>query len=446
LILLILFFIVLFFLLGSFVTTALSSAFRGVHPKESEKLLQDSKIYLFFPSLHLFFFGKQPFEAIFFIILCAQTICRYFYAISTYLFLLHTPLFPTSSFKDIATLDALNYFWMVLSALCFITIGCALGDFLPRTFGTKKSESAIRLCLPLATCYLLLAFPIATIFLRLSRSLSYTMHFDYFQEPTTHAKQEIIEMIQKAELAPEMSHLDKQLIESVLTFRKRIAREVMVPRIEMFALSADTTIREAARQIQLEGYSRTPVYKTSVDNIIGIVMYKDITKKYMEYTEQNNDPTILDAPIETITKPTLYTPEMKKISNLLQEFRKKQVHLAIVIDEYGGTEGIVTIEDILEEIVGDISDEYDEEEEELIKQLSNNSWVIDARLSVFDVAEALHISIPQDGEYDTIGGYIYNRAGTIPSTGFAIHHEDFDMEVIRSNERAVEKVRIKKLD
>ena len=126
---------------------------------------------------------------------------------------------------------------------------------------------------------------------------------------------------------------------------------------------------------------------------------------------------------------------------LLQEFRKKQVHMAIVVDEYGGTEGIVTIEDILEQIVGEIADEYDEDEEMFFAQ-NDGSWIVDARMNILDAEEQLGILVPQDGDYDTIGGYIYHRAGTIPSKGFVIKHDDFELEVLRSSERCVEKVRI----
>src|SRR5262249_33403368 len=160
-----------------------------------------------------------------------------------------------------------------------------------------------------------------------------------------------------------------------------------------------------AKLLENEGYSRTPVYRTTVDNIVGVLMYKDVLSKYREYEEKGNNPAILNAPIETIQKPVLYTPETKKISQLLQEFRKKQVHLAIVVDEYGGTEGIVTIEDILEQIVGEIADEYDEAEALFIPQ-SDGSWIVDPRISILDAEEHLGIKFPEEGDYDSIGGYI----------------------------------------
>jgi putative hemolysin len=431
-----LFFLTFFFLVGTFLLTALSTAFRRLHKHESKKQFQALQHFFLYRSFHTIFFPKHEFEGIFFATICAQYISRFFYAFFVYLFLSHTTLF-----HDAMEIRDYDSFWIALALLGFIAIGFIFGDFLPRIFGTKLAERAIRFCAPPASLYMFLAFPLILIFLKLSQSLSRTIYFDHFQEPTTQAKQEIIEIIQKAELSPGISFLDKQLIESVLNFRDRIVREVMIPRIKMFSLPAETTIKDAAQQLCKEGYSRIPIYKNSVDNVVGILMYKDVLKKYMEYTE-TNDQKILEALIESISKPALFTPETKKISNLLQEFRKQQVHLAIVVDEYGGTEGLVSIEDILEAIVGDIADEYDQEEE-LIKEDVDHTWIVDASLNILDAEEVLGIEIPQEGDYDTIGGYIYHCTGAIPSKGFTIHHDTFEMEILSSNDRSVEKVRIK---
>ncbi len=245
--------------------------------------------------------------------------------------------------------------------------------------------------------------------------------------------QELIKEISKQNL---LSDHDKKLFQSLLTFRKRIVREVMVPRIDLFCLPLTCPIQEAAQLMQKEGYSRVPVYKHTQDHIVGVVMYKDILAKYME---PNKD--ILKEPIEELAKKVLYTPETKKISMLLQEFRKKQTHLAVVVDEYGMTSGVVTIEDILEEIVGEIADEYDEAEV-LIRPAGKHAWIVDARINLLDLEEEIQVKIPQEGEYDTIAGYIFFRLGTIPTKGVVLHHDDFDIEILSSGDRSVEKVKI----
>lgn len=439
--LIVLFFLMLFFLFGVFLLTATSTALRRLHNRDSKKQFQSLRRFFWYRSFHLIFFPNREFEGIFFASICAQYIARFGYAIFAYMFLSNTTLFQEASLGQ-----GFSSFWIVMALLGFIVLGFVIGDFLPRIFATKMPETAVHLCAPPASLYMFFAFPLVLIFLKISQSLSHTIYFDHFQEPTSQAKQEIIEIIQNAELSSGITFHDKRLIESVLSFRDRIVREVMVPRVNAFSLPAEISIKDAAQKIYEEGYSRIPVYKGSVDNIVGILMYKDVLKKYMEFTESGGDTKILDTPIESICKPMLYTPETKKISNLLQEFRKQQVHFAVVVDEYGGTEGLVTIEDILEAIVGDIADEYDEEEEQLIKDVGDHSWIVDAKLNIIDAEEQLGIKIPQEGDYDTIGGYIYHCAGAIPTKGFTIHHDTFEMEILSSNERSVEKVRIKPVE
>ncbi len=135
--------------------------------------------------------------------------------------------------------------------------------------------------------------------------------------------------------------------------------------------------------------------------------------------------------------------ENKAVSQISYWNFEKQSHIAIVVDEYGGTEGIVTIEDILEEIVGEIADEYDEEED-LYHGQPDGSYIVDARMNILDVEEQLEINIPQEGEYDTVGGFIFHTAGSIPPRGFQIHHENFELEVLKSDDRRIQKVKLKK--
>lgn len=437
------FLLTIFFLLGTFFLTAVTSAFRRIHKRDSKKQIAALGNLFFYRPFHLFFFPEHEYESLLFTTICAQNITRFCYAASAVIFLIHTPLLEHQTDNIHYTYD-FTWFWISLSFFGFSLAGFVIGDYLPRIFGTRFSHTAIKMCAPFSSVFMFLVFPITYLFLKIPQSLSKTVYFDHLQEPSSQAKQEIIDIIQKASLSPDINKHDTKLIESVLSFRDRVVREVMVPRVNVFSLSVDTSIREAAHILENEGYSRTPVYKNTVDNIVGILMYKDILKKYMEY-EKTNDKKILDATIESIQKSVLYTPETKKISNLLQEFRKKRVHLAIVVDEYGGTEGIATIEDILEEIVGDISDEYDDQQA-LYTPQADGSWIVDASMSILDAEEHLGIYIPQEGEYDTIGGFIYHKAGAIPSKGFVIHQETFEVEILRSNERSIEKVRIKPVD
>lgn len=420
------------FLLGTFVLTALNSAYRKLHKRETIRIFHQMGKSFSYRPFHLYFFPLHEYEGLFFANTCAQNICRFCFAASAIF-----PVFFWTILQDPYS----SWGWTIFSLLILLMIFFLVGDFLPRILGIRKPISVIKYCAPLASFFLFLSFPITYLFLKISESFARTIYFDYTQETGTPATQEILEIIREAKIENHLNQQDKKLLEAAMAFRERIAREVMVPRIDVFSLPAETTIQEAAKQLHKEGYSRIPVYRNSVDNIIGVLMYKDVLKKYREFEENQRNENILKAPIETIIKSVLYTPETKRISELLQEFRKKQVHLAIVVDEYGGTEGIVTIEDILEVIVGNIEDEYDQETALFVK--TPEGWVVDARMSILDVEDELGIIIPQVGDYDTIGGYVFHKAGTIPSKGFVIQEEDFSIEILRSNDRKVEKVRIR---
>lgn len=438
-----LFFLYLLFLLGTLLLTALSSAFRAIHKRGSQKQLEMLGNRFPYRRFHTYFFPGNEYEGLFFAATCAQNMTRFFYTSAAIVFLLTSPTVQHSIDEaEAAHQIFIIYTQLFLTLLGFLILSFVAGDYIPRIFGTHYPELALRTCAPLASLFLFLSFPITYFFLKLTRSLP--IYFDNLLEPDTQAKQEIIEIIKEAKLSKELDVTEKKLLTSLLSFCEHLTREIMIPRIDVCSLEATTTIRQAATLIDIDGYSRIPIFEKTVDNIIGILMYKDLLKKYVEYEQKGNDPSILDAPISSLQKPPLYIPETKKISDLLQDFQKKQTHMAIVVDEYGGTEGIITIEDILEDIVGEIADEYDKDEEMFVSE-TDGSWIVDPRMSLRDSEELLGITLPQDGDYDTIGGYIVYCAGEIPQKGFKVQSDEFEVEVLDSSERSVEKVRIRPL-
>lgn len=431
-------------LIGLFCLTAVNTAFRRLQRKESKKQLDLAGRLFFYRYLSRLFFPKHEYEDLYFASLFAQNLTRFCYAILSLLFLGQLDLVLWTLDPNTQTYSfSLNWPLGLPALMGLFLLLFLVGDSLGRIAGNRYPERTIKLEASIVSCFMIILFPLTFIFLKFFHRLPRTVYFDRSHEPTQEAKQELIEIIEESNFNTHLDPHDKKLIESVMEFKDRIAREVMVPRVDIFSLPYDATIEEAATLLYKEGYSRTPVYKDTLDNIIGVLMYKDVLAKYMEHASKG-DKAILQMPISTLVKNVLYTPETKKISHLLQEFRKQQVHLAIIVDEYGGTEGIVTIEDILEEIVGDIADEYDEEEA-LFIPLPEGGWLIDARMSILDIEEQLGIEIPQDGDYDTVGGYVFHETGMIPAKGFIIRKPYFELEVIRSNDRRVEKLRIKSL-
>jgi len=324
-----------------------------------------------------------------------------------------------------------------------LILGLLIGDLFPRLCSGASPEKALRYTLFFSSSFLYLAYPITLIYQWFLSIFLKNHEVDESENSMEETQKTIFHILYNSNLKEKLDPIDKKLIESVVKFKERIVREVMVPRIDLFSLPASSTLKEAARQLSEEGYSRVPVYRESIDDILGVLMFKDLFQVYMDVVEGRKGREVLDQSIESLTKSVFYAPETKRVSHLLQEFRTKQMHMAIVVDEYGGTEGVVTIEDLLEEIVGDIADEYDFDEEIFYIPLpGGNGWAVDARMSIFDAEDTFGISIPQEGEYDTIGGYVFHKAGIIPAKGFKIHHDTFDLEILESSERSVEKVRI----
>lgn len=351
-----------------------------------------------------------------------------------YLFLIG---YATLAFSFLSFIDL--HFSLIFFALLGIFI---ITDLLAQGISLIRPKRFFKITIPIVSILLYLTWPLTRFFYLL---LKKNFPPKEMKEITSlRMRDKILEMLQDPEFAPYLDIHDQKLILSFVSFKERIAREVMVPRIDMFSLPAETPIRETAKSFLTERYSRIPVYEESVDNIIGVLYYKDVLNLYAKSIDEKKPVPELDQPIQKLVKPVVYTPETKKISHLLQEFRVKQIHMAIVVDEYGGTEGIVTIEDILEELVGEIADEYDREEEALYTMLPTGGWIIDAKMSIVDIEEELGINIPQSPEYDTLGGYIFHKAGAIPTKGWRLHQDDFDIEILSSDERSIDKVRITK--
>lgn len=224
------------------------------------------------------------------------------------------------------------------------------------------------------------------------------------------------------------------MIQSILEFRDTIVREVMIPRTEMIAIGSDATIDEILDLIIKHGHTRMPVYADSVDNILGILNVKDLIKFWSKPISENDI-------LSTLRKP-YYIPETKKTHLLLHELKQRKHHMAIVIDEYGGTSGLVTLEDLIEEIVGEIHDEHDTTKESIV-ELSDGYILIDGRIEIEVVEDYFGVEF-QEGTYETLGGLILNTIKKIPVTGEVIKIDNFEMIIDSADERSIKKVRIRK--
>jgi CBS domain containing-hemolysin-like protein len=207
----------------------------------------------------------------------------------------------------------------------------------------------------------------------------------------------------------------------------------MVPRIDVVSLEIDTKLDEARQVIIKAGHSRIPVYEESLDHVRGLLYAKDLLEVWHRGDQEIN--------LQDLLREAHFVPESKRVSDLLHELQNKKVHMAVVIDEYGGTAGLVTIEDIVEEIFGEIFDEYDEATEEPYTQISDNQYFFDARIDLDDFNRLLDTELP-DELGDTLGGYIYGKLGKVPETGETIEANRLSIEVLEVMDRRIRKVRV----
>jgi putative hemolysin len=221
------------------------------------------------------------------------------------------------------------------------------------------------------------------------------------------------------------------MIASIFAFGETLVREVMVPRIDVSAVPVDVPMLEALDLILKAGHSRIPVYHDTIDNVMGILYAKDL----LRYLRDGRT----DVHLGKILRPAYFIPESKKVDELLQELQQRKVHMAVVVDEYGGTAGIVTIEDLLEEIVGEIQDEYDAEEP-TVEAVDDREFLFDARVSLNEVNQLLGVELPAEGG-DTLGGFIYSQLGKVPAVGDTIEYGDVTVEVLSVAGRRIKQVR-----
>jgi len=247
-----------------------------------------------------------------------------------------------------------------------------------------------------------------------------------------HSSEELQYLLDQGKESGALETNEHELIKNVFDFNDRVVKNIMVPRTKISGIELNTPHKEVLDIIIREGYSRIPVYDETIDKIVGIVHAKDVLPLLAE-----NKECVLK---EIIRKP-YFIPETKKINDLLGELQLKRIQIAIVLDEFGGTAGMVTAEDILEELVGDIQDEYDEEKP-IVERLSVNEFIIDATASIYDVNEYLPHDLPEDGDYDTVAGLVSEIFGKIPDVGEASDFNGYVITILKKADQNVESVKL----
>jgi CBS domain containing-hemolysin-like protein len=227
---------------------------------------------------------------------------------------------------------------------------------------------------------------------------------------------------------------EKVLISSIFDMTETIIREVMVPRVDMHCLEENRTLGQVRHQVLQTGHSRFPVYAGKMDNIVGLFLTKDILK-------YSSEEELAKVRVKDVMHPITFVPETKNVSDLLREFQQTRQHMAVVVDEFGSTAGLVTIEDLLEEIVGEIEDEFDHEQK-LFVETQDGGYIADAKMSIGDVAEELNIQLPDNSEYDTIGGFVVTTLGKVPRQGETFQSNGVAVTVLEADDRRVHRVKL----
>ena len=248
-----------------------------------------------------------------------------------------------------------------------------------------------------------------------------------------------IESIKNAMGAPEadLEETEREMIHSIFEFGETTVKEIMVPRIDMVCCRVDFSLKQIKDLVKKEGHARFPLYEENIDNIVGILNVKDL---FLEKTKKSEKPNL-----NKIARKAYFIPEGKKIDELLAEMKKNKTHIAIVVDEYGGTAGLVTMEDILEEIVGEIQDEYDLTEEEMVRKIDPENFRVSAKLSIEDLNEVMGASLPEK-EFETVGGYIYDLVGSVPEQGKVLESNGLKFTVEKVVGQRIETVKVTKLE
>jgi putative hemolysin len=325
--------------------------------------------------------------------------------------------------------------WVSLSIVVALlgSLIVVFGELVPKSLALRSAEAAaLKVAQPMRLIAFLFHYPASIL------AFSSNLVLKPFKDETSFTESRISEeefkmMLDEGTKSGVIDKTEQRLIKSIFEFTDTTAKEVMIPRPDIVALSISTP-RDAIVKIVLEeGYSRMPVYRDTIDHIVGIVYTKDLLG-LLEYRN-----VII---LQDIIRPAYFVPESIKISQLMQELQASKQHMAIVIDEFGGTEGIITMEDILEEIVGEIHDEYDEEVKE-VESVADGAHVINGRLSIRDFNERFNGEIPETDEYDTVSGFLCKLTGRIPDLNEEIVFGQLMFTIMKKSQRRIRLVKVK---
>ncbi|HZQ28674.1 MAG TPA: hemolysin family protein [Acidimicrobiales bacterium] len=322
----------------------------------------------------------------------------------------------------------------VVAIVAEVVVIFVFAEAAPKTWAIQHTEKAALLSAPLVSA--IASFPPVRLFARALITLSnIILPGKGLREGPFVSEEELLATVDVALEDEIIEREERALIHSIIEFGDTVVREVMVPRPDMVAVEGGGRVEDVIEVAMAAGYSRIPVYEQGIDDIIGVVYTKDLMKAEREGKA--------DRPVRELVREAHFVPETKRVSELMREMQSEKFHMAIVIDEYGGTAGLVTLEDLIEELVGEIVDEFDVEEAQ-VEPLPGGNVRVNARMPIDEVNELLHADLP-DGDWDTIGGLVFNLLGHVPSEGESVEVDGYQLTAEKVQGRRIGRVRIVRL-
>ena len=257
------------------------------------------------------------------------------------------------------------------------------------------------------------------------------------EEEQEERQEEFLEDLEQRRMEGAVDEEEQEMIENVLELSERTAAEIMTPRTDLVAVDVRADLPTVLEAIHKAGHSRIPVYEETIDNIVGLIYAKDLLDEIGKEPGQFS--------LRARIRGAYFVPETKPLRALLHEFQNQKLHIAVVLDEYGGTAGIVTLEDIIEELVGDIADEYEETPQASVRKIDDTTIEVDARTYVEDLNDEYELNLPEDEDYDTVGGFVFSRLGYVPKAGEDFDYENLKFTIASAEPRRVKRVRIQKI-
>ena len=324
---------------------------------------------------------------------------------------------------------------LLIEVLVVSSIILVIGEILPKLFAMKYSVRYAELINRPLKFIIWLFYPITFLLNLLTGSITKLLPIN--EEKIFDSEEELKILTELGEEEGTLQEDESDIIQSIFEFNDKNVREIMTPRVDMITVDSNADIDQVMDLVSKRQFSKIPIYKGNIDNIKGIVYAKDLIP-YLIGSRPN-------FPILSLARDPLFVPDSKPIDDLMSDFKAKKTSIAIVVDEWGGTSGLITLEDIVEEVFGEIRDPYDQEET-LIAHQKDNSLIVDGKISIYDLQEEIEIDFPEDREYDTLGGFILQSIGDIPSANAEVNHGSYKFIVKKLKSNRIDKIQIINLD